>query len=127
MSVSNAKNKEPKECRILIVDENKVYAGFVKETLCNVLKNPIVDIAVNVWELRRKINAYKYEFVIADLSVAVDQNEIIDEFEKLNIPVWLWSAGNSMAIQHDEYMGRKKPSNLEELRKILPSMVTQES
>lgn len=111
------------ECRILIVDENKVYAGFVKEVLCNVLKNPVIDVAINVWELRRKISAHQYKFIIADLSVAVDMNEMINEFEKIEVPVWFWSAGNTTAANHDRYMGRTKPNTLEELRKVLPTMV----
>jgi hypothetical protein len=110
------------DCNVLVVDNNKVFAGFVKEALQAHIKNASIDIAVNVWELKRKLACKTYKFIIADLSVATDGPEIAEEFEKLEIPVYCWTSGNSHT---KELQG--KPSSLNEtsifLKKNLPTFL----
>jgi paraquat-inducible protein B len=117
----NAKTSQS-NVRILVVDHNKVFAGFVKETLEAYVKDAEIDIAVNVWELRRKLEKNNYRLIIADLSVALDGLEF--EFDNLSTPVYLWSCGNTSATI-EKAMAYQKPTSVADLHNVIPNLIAQ--
>jgi DNA-binding response OmpR family regulator len=120
----NSTKTSQNNVRILVVDHNKVFAGFVKETLEAYVKDAEIDIAVNVWELRRKLEKNNYRLIIADLSVALDGLELGIEFDKLSTPVYLWSCGNTSA-KIEKTIGYQKPTSLEDLHSVIPNLIAQ--
>jgi CheY-like chemotaxis protein len=109
--------------RILIVDQNKVYASLVREVLAKHI-DASIDIAVNVFELRRKLAERKYELVIADLAVAQDEDEITDALEKANTTVIAWTAINKKCRRSCvANFEMRKPSSVEEMRSLVPTLV----
>jgi DNA-binding response OmpR family regulator len=104
---------------ILIVDPNKVYARMIKGILMEQLKDPRIDIAGNVHELRRRLGTKKYNIVMADLSIAMDGDEMARELKKVskNTTVVAWSALEGK----DGFV--RKPSTMFELRAAINSVL----
>lgn len=109
--------------KILIVDQNKVYASLVREVLAKHV-DASIDIAVNVFELRRKLAERRYELVIADLAVAQDEDEISEELEKAKTTVIAWTAINKKCRRSScANFEMRKPSSVEEMRSLVPTLV----
>jgi len=105
---------------ILVVDSNKVYAKMVCEILNEQLRETSVDIAVNIWELRRRLKGKEYNLVLADLSLNMDGEEMYEELRSMEKScVVLWSTLDKMINK----TVMKKPTSEEALQELLPSLV----
>lgn len=104
---------------ILIVDPNKVYARMIKGILMEQLRDPKVDIAVNVHELRRRLKTNKYDLVLADLSIAMDGDEMEKELKgigkKSTVVAW------STIERSERYI--RKPTTRFELRAAINTVL----
>ena len=105
---------------ILIVDPNKVYARMIKGILVEQLKDPDVDIAVNVHELRRRLRITKYDIILADLSISMDGDEMEKELngigkESTTVVVW------STIDRNERYI--RKPTTRFELRATINTVL----
>ena len=105
---------------ILIVDPNKVYARMIKGILVEQLKDPDVDIAVNVHELRRRLRITKYDIILADLSISMDGDEMEKELngigkESTTVVVW------STIDRNERYV--RKPTTRFELRATINTVL----
>lgn len=114
--------------RILIIDQNKVYASLVKEELHKAHSDVSVDIAVNVFELRRKMAERKYNLIIADVAVTEDENEIAEEISRSEAHVIAWTSVSkkcrtSACMSDGAIREMRKPSSVAEMRKLIPIMV----
>lgn len=110
---------------ILIVDPNKVYARMIKGILVEQLKDPEVDIAVNVHELRRRLKITKYDIILADLSISMDGDEMEAELKGVGkestVVVW------SILDRNERHV--RKPTTRFELRATINAVLeeTQEN
>ena len=112
---------------ILIVDPNKVYASMIKATLVEQLREPNVDIAVNVHELRRRLRNNKYDVILADLSTSMDGEEMQDALKMADehgSTVVVWSVLSGLGDDGTRVL--KKPLCRFELRNTI-STVLQET
>lgn len=112
---------------VLVVDQNKVYAGFVKEMLETALTNPVIEIAVNIWELRRRLANRKYNLVIVDLAAALDEEEMSAELSTASedSTIITWTAiGKHKCLMSCDSTAIRKPRSVEELREVMGSLVT---
>jgi uncharacterized protein (UPF0371 family) len=110
--------------RILIVDQNKVYASIVKEIIHKYL-DASIDIAVNVFELKRKLAEKKYTIVIADLGVTEDEAEIAKALENTDSTVIAWTSVHKKCRAKTCVVSRefRKPSSVDEMRKLIPTFI----
>ena len=105
---------------VLIVDSNKVYAKVVSSILRKELRDADIDVAINIWELRRRIKDKQYSLVLADLSVMLDEEEMANELKKIpDSTVILWSA-----LDRDHPDSIKKPANRAGLTVMLPGLLS---
>lgn len=97
--------------RLLIVDPNKAYAGIVKEAISRHTPSVGVDVATNVWELKRRLRERNYAAVLADVSTAPDSEEMQEAFNATDIPVFFWdNAKRSRGAK-----ASRKPSSISEV------------
>jgi DNA-binding NtrC family response regulator len=97
--------------RLLIVDPNKAYAGIVKEAIARHTPGVGVDVATNVWELKRRLRERSYTAVLADVSTAPDAEEMQEAFNSTDIPVFFW---DNTKRSRDAKASRK-PSSISEV------------
>lgn len=76
---------------ILIIDSNRVMAKHVKSFLNNYSPESNVDLAFNKQILINRLEKHKYDFIIADIMSILEPDAIIDELNKVNVPVILWT------------------------------------
>jgi len=100
---------------VLVVDTNKVFAKAVKEILETNLINAKAHVATNVWEIKRRISKYKYDLVLADLSVTLDSEDIMKEFRDEDVTVIQWSALNVSSDNNLLY----KPNDVKQLESLV--------
>lgn len=98
--------------KILVVDTNRVYAKEVKKIIEQHVSNSSVDIASNFWEVKRRTEKNRYNLIFADLSVTMDEMDIMDELSKHNSKIIKWSI-------IDNKSNVKKPNHLHEIPQIL--------
>jgi DNA-binding NtrC family response regulator len=120
--MKSAKTDRENSLKILIVDQNKVYASIVKEILHKNVEASI-DIAVNVFELRRKLAERKYSVVIADLAVTEDEDEISAALQNADCTVIAWTSVNKKCRKNCSSREIRKPSSVDEMRKLIPTFV----
>jgi len=103
---------------ILIVDTNRVFAKSVKDVLENNVINAKAHVATNVWEVKRRLGENTYDLVLADLSVALDSDDILDELKKKDVTVIQWSA---IQISESSKLWRK-PVTTTQLKDLVSSL-----
>lgn len=108
---------DEKEISILVVDTNKVFARSVKNVLENNI-NATAHIATNLWEVKRRLSENTYDLVLADLSVAMDSDDMLEEFDKKDVTVIKWSA---VQVSSDSKL-LKKPSTSTQLKDLVHSL-----
>lgn len=112
------KKTEEKVISILVVDPNKVFARSVKNVLESNLINAKAHIATNIWEVKRRLGENTYDLILADLSVAMDSDDMLEEFEKKDVTVIKWSA---VQVSSDSKLLRK-PSTSTQLKDLVHSL-----
>lgn len=103
---------------ILVVDTNKVFARAVKNVLENNLVNATAHIATNIWEVKRRLEENTYHLILADLSVAMDSDDMLDEFKKKDVTVIRWSA---VQVSSDSQLWNK-PVTSTQLKDLVQSL-----
>jgi DNA-binding response OmpR family regulator len=103
---------------ILIVDTNRVFAKSVKEVLERNVTNAKAHIATNLWEVKRRLDENIYDLILADLSVTMDSDEILEEFKKKDVTVVQWSA---LQVSRDSKLLRK-PLTSTQLKDLVHSL-----
>jgi CheY-like chemotaxis protein len=103
---------------ILIVDTNRVFAKSVKEVLEKNVLNAKAHVATNIWEVKRRLEENTYDLILADLSVTMDSDEILEEFKKKDITVVQWSA---IQVSSDSKLW-KKPLTSTQLKDLVQSL-----
>ena len=121
---STTSKSADKPFRILVIDDNKCYAGIVRDYLIEHLKKATIDVGVNIWEIKRKLAVHDYKFVIADISISLYGQEIKEALDHSDVPVYYWTPGNSKA----RTMGNQgiKPNNLEQIGETISKFVNAE-
>jgi hypothetical protein len=112
--------------RILVVDSSRTYGTMVREALLKHVKNVAVDVATNVWELKRRLEKKgKYQLIVADLSVAFDGEEMSCYLYDTDSMVILWSAFKASDNGNGKVPFRqiKKPVSMDEMRDVAPLLV----
>ncbi len=108
--------------KILIVDQNKVYASIVKEIIHKHM-DASIDIAVNVFELRRKLAERKYTVIIADMAVTEDEEEISAALHNSGCTVIAWTSVTKKCRKTCASREIRKPSSVDEMRKLIPTFI----
>jgi len=103
---------------ILIVDTNKVFAKSVKEVIEKNMANASAHVATNIWEVKRRLEENTYDLVLADLSVAMDSEDILNEFTQKDITVVQWSA---VQVATDSKLWRKPLTSMQ-LKDLVQSL-----
>jgi DNA-binding response OmpR family regulator len=106
--------------RILVIDSSRTYAGMVKDMLTKHVAGARVEVATNIYELRRRIAKCSYDLVVADLSVACDGDEMATELENAHALVVVWSAVQSQ--KSSSYTELRKPMTLDEIASAVPAL-----
>lgn len=122
-------SKKTSAFRFLVVDSNKCFASIAKEQIEGMIPNSYGDVAVNIWELRLKLNTHKYKFIIADTSVATDSEEMRVLLGKSKVPAYYWSPANSTSsnreLNNREYY-EQKPATINALKETINKFVVSE-
>ena len=109
--------------RILVVDSSRTYGMMVKEALIKHVRNVEVEVATNVWELKRRLEKKdRFHLIIADLSAAFDGDEMSCFLYDTGALVILWSAFKGPS-EKSHFREMKKPVNMDEMRDIAPVLV----
>ena len=77
--------------RILVVDSNVTFARKVSDFLSSKLSHADVDIASNVYIVRRRIRENTYDLIIADVVTTLDSDSIVEALGKSQAPKLVWS------------------------------------
>jgi CheY-like chemotaxis protein len=107
--------------RFLVIDSNRVYAKMVKGELERNVPDAVVDVATNIWETKRRIAEKQYDYVLADLSISMDEDEILEALSGIDVTVVKWAA-----VQYsskDEGMCLQKPEQPAEMKEVLENFV----
>jgi DNA-binding response OmpR family regulator len=93
---------------------------MVKDMLAKHVVGARVEVATNIYELKRRLAKFAYDLVVADLSVACDGDEMATELEKAHAIVVVWSTVQSQ--KSNSYTELRKPMTLEEITSAIPAL-----
>ncbi len=79
-----------KQSRFLVLDSNVCFAGIVRDVLREHIPTAIIDVAANVWELRRRLSNHAYTMVLADTDSVTHGPEVREEHGRVTSPVVVW-------------------------------------
>ena len=117
------KERPKRPTRILVVDSSRVFAKMVRDILLKHVRNSEVDVATNVYELKRRMGDNRYDLVIADVSVAADGDDMAKEIQKSSGVVVAWSAVQTKKNACHPFMEMRKPISLDEITKAMPKIL----
>lgn len=103
---------------VLIVDTNRVFAKSVKRVLEDNVIDASAHVATNIWEVKRRLSENQYDLVLADLTVALDSDDILEELKKKDVTVIQWSA---IQVSENSKLWRK-PITTTQLKDLVSSL-----
>ena len=113
-----------KKTRILVVDTNKVFAKMVQDTLADHIVSSEVEIATNIYELRRRMRNNDYSLIIADFSVALDADEMLTEIQKSEKAIVIaWAPLQSKRNKNHPFLEIRKPIGKAEMTAAMPQIL----
>jgi hypothetical protein len=97
--------------RILIVDSNRVYAKKIQSILQEHVRGCEVDLAPDVWVMKRRLSTYHYDLLLVDPSTQLAQDELEAELSSCGVSSIRWSFVGS---------GSRKPFHAQDVFEALP-------
>jgi len=108
--------------KILIVDQNLVFAKRVKNILSEYTKNVDIHIATNVPVLKHRLTEYQYDLIIAEVMAIVEADRLIEILHQVDTPKLLWTVANTDMIKEFKNVV-KKPANEQMLRNMIERVI----
>jgi hypothetical protein len=112
---------------VLVFDANVSFAREAVNFIEDRVKGAKADMASNIFILRQRLRDRNWDFVLADVAAAMSMEAVIDELNKLDCPVIVWSTLTDTLSQRkgivDKFKLIGKPKTEEQFSKALGDLV----